>query len=238
MSTLADRLQQAMARRPGLSVAQLAREVGVKPPSIFQWLSGQTKSMRSDVSRRTAVALGCRREWLETGLGDPGWTDAQPPFEVREVPLAQYVSQRPSQTAQAPVHNVPVIGTLGQGAQEMFVLDSPGGKAIGAVPAYAPSPRAYALRVFGDALYPAVRHGACLVADPDARIVEGELALLEMTDGTYLVAEVVALRDDAVILTPAVGGPRKTIPRVDVAAVHAITDVVSSSRFEPYSPPG
>lgn len=75
MSDLATRLRTALERRPSMSVAEFARQVGVRPPSVFQWLSGASKTMKAESSRRAAAVLGCRREWLETGRGDAGWQE-------------------------------------------------------------------------------------------------------------------------------------------------------------------
>ena len=71
MLPLSERLRLALDRRPDLSVAEFARQIGVKPPSVFQWLNGRSRTMRADSSRKAAAVLGCRREWLETGRGDP-----------------------------------------------------------------------------------------------------------------------------------------------------------------------
>lgn len=233
MSTLAHRLRLALERRPALSQAGLARACGVSTATVSNWVNGNIKTLRSPNLRKAAEFLRCSRDWLESGAGSPGWMDDQHPIQVRESPVAQYVSQPNGHTMATPAQQVPVIGTLGLGAQDMYVLDSPDGQPIGTVLAYAPGPHAYAVRIFGDALYPAVRHGACLTADPDAPCVEGELVLLETHDGNYLVCELVAMRDDAVTVSAATGGQRRTLRRRDLAAVHAITDVVSSSRFTP-----
>ena len=90
------------------------------------------------------------------------------------------------------------------------------------------------MRVFGDELYPAVRHGACLVVEPGADCRAGELMLLETADGYYLVCELVSHDPDAVTFVPAKGGQRRTtMARQQVAAMHPVLNVVSASRFEP-----
>lgn len=116
----------------------------------------------------------------------------------------------------------------------MFELrNSADGQPIGHVPAYTDQTTTYAVRVWGDELYPAVRHGACLVIDPDGPPVQGELVLLESTDGYYLVCELVADRSDTITVVPANGGSRKTFDRARVAAVHPVVDIAAASRFTP-----
>ena len=66
------------------------------------------------------------------------------------------------------------------------------GQPIGHVRAPAPAPCAFAVRVFGDELYPAVRHGACLVVDGAGEPVVGELVLVRLHDGGHLVCEYVS----------------------------------------------
>lgn len=112
---------------------------------------------------------------------------------------------------------------------------APDGQPIGAVPAFSKAAGTFAVRVFGDDLYPAVRHGQCLIVEPQSPPVEGELALLELEDGNFLVCELVSLRLDAVTYVAAQGGVRKTMDRRKVRSVHPVAEVVSASRFEAYT---
>lgn len=74
--TLAQRLKMAMERKR-ISQAALARAVGIRQPSVADWLSGKTVSLRSKSVLKAAAALECDPGWLATGSGSPGWTDAQ-----------------------------------------------------------------------------------------------------------------------------------------------------------------
>lgn len=71
MKTLQERLQWALARKPGATQADLARACKVKAPSVTDWFSGKTKSLKADSLRLAASFLGVNRDWLQTGLGDP-----------------------------------------------------------------------------------------------------------------------------------------------------------------------
>lgn len=66
MTTLAERLATLMAEK-GLSQAELARIIGVKQPSIFKILSGQTLNPKNILE--IATALGVNPHWLKTGEG-------------------------------------------------------------------------------------------------------------------------------------------------------------------------
>nr|DAR53132.1 MAG TPA: Repressor protein CI [Caudoviricetes sp.] len=68
MTTLAERLATLMAEK-GLSQAELARIIGVKQPSIFKILSGQTLNPKNILE--IATALEVNPHWLKTGEGEP-----------------------------------------------------------------------------------------------------------------------------------------------------------------------
>ena len=68
MTTLSERLTALMAEK-GLSQAELARMIGVKQPSIFKILSGQTLNPKNILE--IATALNVDPHWLKTGEGDP-----------------------------------------------------------------------------------------------------------------------------------------------------------------------
>lgn len=66
--TLRDRLLQAMEGPPSVTAADLARACQVKPPSVSNWLSGKTKTLKGESLTRAARKLGVSPAWL--GLGD------------------------------------------------------------------------------------------------------------------------------------------------------------------------
>jgi len=68
MTTLADRLKLAMAEKQ-VRPADLARAAQVKPPSVSDWLSGATKSLKGDNLLRVARVLGVEPSWLAHGVG-------------------------------------------------------------------------------------------------------------------------------------------------------------------------
>ena len=69
MNTLGARLRAALAGPPKKSQAALARACGVKPPSVHDWLSGETKTIEGQNLLRAAKFLGVSPEWLTTGKG-------------------------------------------------------------------------------------------------------------------------------------------------------------------------
>jgi len=55
--------------RTGISQAELARQCGIKQPSVNGWLSGKAKFLRGENLLKAAAALGVSEEWLATGDG-------------------------------------------------------------------------------------------------------------------------------------------------------------------------
>ncbi len=68
MGTLAKRVLQAMQDK-GCTASELARAAGVKPPSVSDWLSGKTKTLKSNTALRAAAFLGVEPLWLSEGKG-------------------------------------------------------------------------------------------------------------------------------------------------------------------------
>lgn len=93
MSTLADRLTLALKAHGGTQ-AELARACQVKPPSVADWFSGETKSLKGLSLLRAAAFLHVDALWLATGEGEmrpsaPG-VRAPAPAPVMEGPSADW----------------------------------------------------------------------------------------------------------------------------------------------------
>ncbi|OEC84755.1 helix-turn-helix domain-containing protein [Acinetobacter sp. YK3] len=73
MRTLAERLRYAMEVLPPKKIkgVDLARAVGVKPPSVSDWLSGKSKTMEGENLLKVSKFLGVNINWLATGNGSP-----------------------------------------------------------------------------------------------------------------------------------------------------------------------
>lgn len=68
MKTLAERLTDALARTTHTK-ADLARACAVAAPSVNDWFSGKTKSLKGTSLIRAANFLGVRSLWLAEGKG-------------------------------------------------------------------------------------------------------------------------------------------------------------------------
>ncbi|RZG72438.1 LexA family protein [Acinetobacter sp. WCHAc060025] len=73
MKTLAERLKYAMEVLPPKKIkgVELARAVGVKPPSVSDWLTGKSQNMEGPNLIKAAKFLKVNSAWLGTGVGKP-----------------------------------------------------------------------------------------------------------------------------------------------------------------------
>lgn len=70
MSTLAERLHAAIDEStPPMTMADLARAIGVTHSSVSQWCSGAVKSMSGKSAAKAAAVLKVNVLWLTTGVG-------------------------------------------------------------------------------------------------------------------------------------------------------------------------
>lgn len=77
MATLSERLTSLMNEK-GISQAELARLIGIKQPSVFKILSGETRNPKKILE--IATALNVDPHWLKTGEGD-----SDPSYRIVEV---------------------------------------------------------------------------------------------------------------------------------------------------------
>ena len=101
MKTLADRLKYAMEVLPPKKVkgVDLARAVGVKPPSVSDWLTGKSQNMDGPNLIRAAKFLKVNSAWLGTGVGKPTDDETKSNFSnvsisdlpFRKIPVLDFV---------------------------------------------------------------------------------------------------------------------------------------------------
>ena len=222
---------ESARKKKGVTKRALALAFGVSPPSVQDWVKRGTidKDKLSKLWTYFSDVAGPEHWGLEA------WTDAQHlPKGLQSHTVAHDLIHHGIDSSPIASSRVPVIGTLAMGAENMFELRSdPSGKPLGMVSVPFASADSFAFQVFGDELYPAIRHGACLVVSPNSPATPGELVLVETLDGYYIICEFVADHADAVIWTPAAGGSRRTTPRPQVAAVHAIVCMLPRSQVSP-----
>lgn len=222
-------MREARERR-GLTQADLARAAGVSAGTIGNVEAGSRKQPRDLLA--IAEALGVDPHWLANGIGGPIPTSPEYLTEggatLRENAPNGYTVSYPRDSVEAAV---PVQYEGRPDASGAIGLhDLRDGGVVGAA---FTGPAAFAIKVNGDALHPAARHGSYIVCDPDAPPVPGELVLVEFQDGGAALRELVILRDHEITTAAVLGGGRDTRPLAEVLRLVPVVMVVSSSRWRP-----
>lgn len=128
----------------------------------------------------------------------------------------------------------PVVGTAKLGDDGFFEeMQHPTGHGDGFIDGHTSDPNAYALRVKGDSMHPAIRHGWFVVVAPEGRCVPGEYIAIQLADGRKMVKELVIERPDEIVIESVNGNHRQTISKTDVEKMHPVCAVVSSSQWRP-----
>ena len=101
MKTLSERLKYAMEVLPPKKIkgVELARAVGVKPPSVSDWLTGKSQNMDGPNLIKAAKFLKVNSAWLGTGAGKPTDEEKDTSFSnvsfvdlpFRKIPILDYV---------------------------------------------------------------------------------------------------------------------------------------------------
>lgn len=213
---LAERIKEAMG---DMTAAELARQAKVTPGAVTQWLDGTTKSLRGEKAALLEAATGYRATWLATGKG-PKKASADSPLEYAGV-----VSM---------AGRVPVVGTAKMGDDGYYEeISSIPGAGDGHLEHASRDPHAYALRVRGDSMHPAIRDGAYVVIEPGGQLVTGEYVLLKLRDGRKMVKELLIERQDSIEIESVNGGHRRTIYREDLESIQPVAAIFSRSKWKP-----
>jgi len=128
MNTLSGRLAHALRLRKK-SPAELARATGKTESAVSQWLSGETKSMRSDSLMATCALLSCKAQWLASGKGDSGLVDADDlmagrysPNSVNNIISLKFFSKNETNDIELRIPQFNPRGSMGR----LLLRDQPG----------------------------------------------------------------------------------------------------------------
>ena len=221
MKTLAERVRAALDEK-GASQADLARAAGVKSPSVSSWLSGETKQLKGPSLVKAAAFLGVSEAWLSEGKG---------PRRLAERAKQEDEAEAELEPAGRPrfMRRIPVVGTAKLGDDGYFERIEGDGWITG----YTDDQDAFALRVKGDSMHPAIRHGHFVVVAPNSVCTPGEYVVIELTDGRKTVKELIFERADEIVIESVNGNHRRTLEKADVEKMCPVVAVVLPSRWRP-----
>lgn len=219
MTTFTDRLNQAM-READLSQADLHRKSGYTRAAISKWVNGQSEP--KDILKLARI-LGVSPEWLQTGK------EAIKPLKVDYEHNADFVGLAKS------FRPVPVVGTAKLGDDGDYSLEQVDSNVV--LDAPTSDPNACALRVVGDSMHPAIRHGWYVVIEPSIDPRHGLYVAVETHSGKRMVKELLSMDSDVVRLesvNPKHG--RTTLDAKEVKTVQAVTMIVQASKARVIQP--
>ena len=224
--------------------AKLAERIGKDPSYVSRVLSEPGAAGHKNIAEEFI-----RASMLEFGL-IPGWFDMAPGTAIpngSRVSLLSLIKNRvaasPSPGIERDVDEEPepehvgrprtmrptrVVGTAKLG-DNGYYDETPDGD--GWVDHYTPNPNVYALRVKGDSMHPAIRHGTFVVVDPDGRCAIGEYVAIALLDGRKMVKELVMERADEVVIESVNGNQRQTIDRILIQHMHPVVGQVPASKW-------
>lgn len=211
---LKDRLKQAR-KHAGLTQAELAERAGIKQASVSEIERGLTRT--SGYMVKLAQVCGVDPIWLSEGtgameLGIDGESNVEPGPPIVSAP-----------------RKIGIVGTAQLGPEGYWVgLDN----TAGWVETYSRDQDAYALRLKGDSMAPAIRSGWVAVCEPNHRLVAGEYVMVTTNDGQSMVKELLFETEEGVSLMSinTAYGERRMIAWDDIQTIHYVGAILGPSK--------
>ncbi|CAB3857194.1 hypothetical protein LMG3410_02090 [Achromobacter aegrifaciens] len=211
-ATFGARLKLAR-KASGLTQKQAAEKAGMSQGTLSDLENDGSTS--STYTARLAHVYGVNARWLADGDGEP---------------IADPSGAGPRQVSASKIH---VIGYARLGENGWYEEVHTRG-ADGFVEAHSSDPDAYALRVRGDSMFPAIRDGWYVVVEPNSCPASGEYVAIALQDGRKMVKEFLFQGADAYTVQSVNGGTRLTLPLKDVEQAHAIGSVLMPSKYREF----
>lgn len=210
-----------------LTQAELASAVGIAQASISDLERG--KSASSTYNASIAKICGVSALWLETG--DGSMVSA---IEARGSSSSIAVDQNESNVEPGPPittapRRIEIMGTAQLGNDGYWVgLDN----SDGWVETWTRDEDAYALRLKGDSMAPAIRSGWVAVCEPNHRLVPGEYVMVTTTDGQSMVKELLFESEESVsVMSVNSAYERRTIDWSDIEKIHYVGNILAPSKI-------
>lgn len=196
------------ANELGMNQSQFAAAMGVTPQDVTNW------KRRGMPPEHHALASVVVKHTIDELVGLSAAENAPPEY-----------AGRPRTMRLTPVLGAAMLGENGYFDQ----IEQPDGWVDG----YSADLDAYALRVKGDSMHPAIRHGTFVVVEPNGRCVPGEYVAIVLLDDRKMVKELVIERPDEVVVESVNGNQRQTIARSQIRQMHPVAAVVAASKWRP-----
>ena len=160
-------------------------------------------------------------DWLREEIGDM----------IPSTPTLEHAGRMP------PASFVAVVGMAKMGEDGYYEeISSMQGSGDGRIETYSKDKNAYALKVRGDSMSPAIRDGWFVVVEPNSSPTVGEYVLVKLKNGQRMVKELLYERSDSIAVMSINGQHRHTINHEDLdenRGLQAIVSILPPSKWMP-----
>lgn len=219
------RFEELIVERYGDSNAEFERQTG-----IAQSLASRYRSGKKGIGEEKVADI-------EHRAGVPGWFDASVTNGTRSTSNGLGFDTNVEDYHQVPLRKtrpVPVVGTAKLGLDGVYEeLQHPTGFGDGWLDGYYASDKAYALRVRGDSMHPAIRSGWFIVVEQERACTPGNYVVVSTTDGRKMVKELIVERADEIVLESVNGGTRSSFGKDEVIWMHAVAAICPADSWRP-----
>mgnify|MGYP000913802590 CR=1 FL=1 len=197
---------RAKMEQIGLSQEDLAERLGCTQGAVGHWLSGRREPKLDTINQVLA----------EVGL---------PPLAFHD---EEESNVEPGPPVSSPYREIKILGTAQMGTEGYWhALD----EADGVVDVPSRDPGAYALRLKGDSMAPAIRSGWIAVCEPNGRLVPGEYVMIRLVDGESMLKELLYANEVEVsVMSVNDAYGRRTIPVEQIDQIHYVGAIVPPSK--------
>ncbi|WP_367239095.1 LexA family transcriptional regulator [Pseudomonas fulva] len=214
-----DSYNEGKSRRDSLTQGKMAEALGINQGSVSAYLNGYNAlnvKVASVISKLISIPV----------------EDFSPRL-AREISNLARASSDSNVEAGPPILSPPrrieIVGTAQLGTDGYWIgLDT----SAGWVETWSRDEDAYALRLKGDSMTPAIRSGWVAVCEPNHRLVPGEYVMVTTTDGQSMVKELLFETEEGVSLMSvnAAYGERRNIAWKDIDKIHYVGTILAPSK--------
>lgn len=232
---------KAAIEAKGVTQKAVAAFFGVKPPSVSDWIKRGTISKEklprlwgyfSDVVGPEHWGL---RSWPTVALttdSDMSTEDAIEFFHAHRTSNV-FAADEIERVGLAPAQRlVAVVGQAKLGENGWYDVVQAAGS-DGFVEAVSNDPEAYALRVVGDSMHPAIKSGWYVLVEPSHEPCPSDYVAVALTDGRKMVKEFLYRTDREVGLQSVNGAKRLTLQLDQIATIHPVSNLLSPGKYRP-----
>ena len=219
------RATQPRSNISGMEIGEIIRQARKKKGLTLEQLAHQVGTDTGNLSRLERGKQGASQELLSKLLGALGLS-----LGLVE---GDQANAEPGPTITTPFRSVKIVGTAQLGTEGYWTELSP---SDGHVDIPTKDKDAYALRLRGDSMSPAIRSGWVAVCEPNSQLIPGEYVHIKLKgvdgEGESMVKELLYANDEEVSvmsINDAFG--RRTLALADIEYIHPVPFIVAPSKI-------